>query len=101
MRILWVTKSGYSLYYYKKDNSTLEEDFFVRTKECLVPVEVKATNGRSKSLRVLIESNSYPDIRFGVKLTGGNIGNENGIITFPYFCTFLLKRYLSEYQYKD
>ena len=85
-----------SFYYYKKDNSTLEEDFFVRTKEYLVPVEVKATNGRSKSLRVLIESERYPDIRFGMKLIGGNIGKENGLISFPYFCSFLLKRYLAE-----
>ena len=87
-------KSGYDLYYYKKDNSTLEEDFFVRTRNYLVPVEVKATNGRSKSLRNLIENDNYPDITFGIKLIKGNIGIENGICTFPYFCTFLLKRYI-------
>ena len=87
-------KGGYDLYYYKKDNSTLEEDFFVRTKKYLVPVEVKATNGRSKSLRSLIESDKYPDITFGIKFIKGNIGIENGIRTFPYFCTFLLKRYI-------
>ena len=39
-------KSGYGLFYYKKDNSTLEEDFFVRTRDRLVPVEVKARTGR-------------------------------------------------------
>ena len=39
-------KSGYGLYYYKKDNSTLEQDFFVRKAEDLVPLEVKAKNGR-------------------------------------------------------
>ena len=41
------------LYYYKKENATLEEDFFVRTKDELVPVEVKANKNRSKSLRKL------------------------------------------------
>lgn len=91
-----LVKSGYNLYYYKKDNSTLEEDFFVRTKKYLVPVEVKANNGRAKSLRSLVQSEKYPEIVFGVKLVNGNIGNENGILTFPYFCAFLLKRYLSE-----
>ena len=34
-------KQGLGLYYYKKDNSTLEEDFFVRSKNELIPVEVK------------------------------------------------------------
>lgn len=89
-----LVKSGYGLYYYKKENATLEEDFFVRTRDSLVPVEVKATNGRSKSLRTLIKSENYPDIKFGIKLIKGNIGIENDIHTFPYFCTFLLKRYI-------
>lgn len=89
-------KSGYSLYYYKREDSILEEDFFVRTSDLLVPVEVKATSGRSKSLKTLIESERYPDIRCGIKLTGGNIGYSNNIYTFPYFCAFLLKRYLKE-----
>lgn len=89
-----LVKSGYGLYYYKKENATLEEDFFVRTRDSLVPVEVKATNGRSKSLRTLIKSENYPDIKFGIKLIKGNIGIENDIHTFPYFCTFLLKRYM-------
>ena len=35
-------KQGLGLYYYKKENATLEEDFFVRTKDALIPVEVKA-----------------------------------------------------------
>lgn len=89
-------KSGLELYYYKRENSTLEEDFFVRTASELVPVEVKAANGRAKSLRTLIESGKYADIHWGIKLTGGNIGSEEGISTFPYFCTFLLKRYLKQ-----
>lgn len=89
-----LVKSGYQLYYYKREDSTLEEDFFVRASEALVPVEVKPVNGRSKSLRTLIESDKYPDIQYGIKLTGGNIGYDRGIYTFPYFCTFLLKRYL-------
>lgn len=89
-----LTKCGYSLYYYKKENSTLEEDFFVRTKESLIPVEVKAKRGTAKSLRTLIQSERYTDIHFGIKFTAGNIGYSNGIYTFPYFCAFLLKDYL-------
>ena len=92
-------KCGYDLHYYKREDSTLEEDFFVRTKEYLVPVEVKAKRGTAKSLRTLIQSDKYPDIQCGLKFTGVNIGYENGIYTFPYFCAFLLKRYLQTAQF--
>ncbi|MGN1159657.1 MAG: ATP-binding protein [Lachnospiraceae bacterium] len=89
-----MVKSGYSLYYYKREDSTLEEDFFVRTSNDLIPVEVKSTNGRSKSLRTLISSDRYADIHYGIKFISGNIGYHDHIYTFPYFCTFLLKQYL-------
>ena len=36
----------------------------------------------------------YPDIGWGIKLTGGNIGFSDKIYTFPYFCAFLLKEYI-------
>ena len=87
-------KQGLGLYYYKKESATLE-DFFVRTKDELVPVEVKANNNRSRFLRKLISSDSYSDIHWGIKLADSNVGIEDGICTFPYFCTFLLKKYLS------
>lgn len=90
-----LVKEGYHLYYYRKTDSTLEEDFFVRTASELVPLEVKSQNSKSKSLRMLIDSDHYPEIHFGIKLIGGNIGKVNNVITFPYFCTFLLKKYLS------
>ena len=88
-----LVKSGYKLYYYRKDSGTLEEDFFLRTASNLVPVEVKAKNGNSKSLRALISSDKYSDIEFGFKLSANNIGYQDKIYTFPYFCTFLLKKY--------
>ena len=90
-----LVKSGYALYYYKREDSTLEEDFFVRTQHSLVPVEVKATNGSSKSLATLIDSDKYVDIKFGVKLCNGNVGYNGKFYTFPYFCAFLLKQFLS------
>ena len=44
-------KEGYNLYYYQKDNSTLEMDFFIRSKDYLIPVEVKSSeNNKSDSL---------------------------------------------------
>lgn len=91
-----LVKAGYELYYYKSDNTTLEEDFFVRTADSLIPLEVKSGNSASRSLRTLIASERYPDITSGIKLAHANIGRTNTIITFPYFCSFLLKRYLKE-----
>ena len=90
-----LVKCGYELYYYKREDSTLEEDFFVRTASDLIPVEVKAVDGRSKSLRALIDGKKYSDIHYGIKFSGRNIGYSDNIYTFPYFCAFLLKRYLS------
>lgn len=87
-------KQGLGLYYFKRDNSSLEEDFFVRTSNALIPVEVKANDKRAKSLATLIKNDNYRDISWGIKLIAGNVGYANGIYTFPYFCAFLIKRYL-------
>ena len=92
-----LVKAGYKLYYYKKENATLEEDFFIRSADNLIPVEVKAKGGRSKSLRTLISSDKYPDIAYGFKLSANNIGYSEKIYTFPYFCAFLLKRFMKTF----
>ena len=89
-------KQGFGLYYYKKENASLEEDFFVRTQNTLVPVEVKANSNQSKALSALISNKRYQDISFGIKLGDVNVGHANQIYTFPYFCAFKLKEYLKE-----
>ena len=89
-------KQGLGLYYYKKENASLEEDFFVRTQNTLVPVEVKANSNQSKALSALISNKRYQDISFGIKLGDVNVGHANQIYTFPYFCAFKLKEYLKE-----
>ena len=89
-----LTKSGYGLYYYKRDDSTLEEDFFVRSAEHLIPIEVKAKRGTAKSMRTLIGSDKYPDVQYGIKFSHNNVGYSDNIYTFPYFCAFLLKRFI-------
>ncbi len=96
-----LVKSGYKLYYYKREDSTLEEDFFIRSSDSLIPVEVKARSGKAKSLKTLIESEKYEDIKYGFKLSYGNIGYEEKIYTFPYFCTFLLKRFMKEFKFAE
>ena len=93
-----LVKQGYKLYYYKRSDSTLEEDFFIRSSSSLIPLEVKAKNGQAKSMRTLIASDKYEDIRYGFKLSAGNIGHEEHFYTFPYFCAFLLKRFMKDFR---
>lgn len=89
-----LVKQGYELFYYKNEKSTVEMDFFIRDAESLVPIEVKAIDSATASLKNLIEK--YPDIHYGIKLCAKNIGFNGKFYTFPYFCTFLLKRYMLE-----
>ena len=91
-----LVKQGYSLYFYKNEKGTIEMDFFVRDARKLIPVEVKATDGSTVSLNNLIDSEKYKDIQYGIKLGYKNIGFNGKFYTFPYFITFLLKRYLRE-----
>lgn len=91
-----LVKQGYQLYYYNSDKPALEMDFFVRDADSLIPVEVKATDGATASLNNLLKENKYHDIKYGVKLGYKNIGFNGKFYTFPYFLTFLLKRFISE-----
>lgn len=91
-----LVKSGYNLFYYKRQNPSIEEDFFLRTANELVPLEVKASNDKARSLSKLIQSDNYPEIKFGIKLVKGDIGVDSNILTFPHFCAFLLKRLLKD-----
>ena len=91
-----LVKQGYPLYFYKNEKGTMEIDFFVRDKDSLIPVEVKAMDGATVSLNKMIESEKFPDVRYGIKLGNKNIGWNGKFYTFPYFLTFLLKRFLRE-----
>jgi len=42
-------QTWHKVFYFKKEDSTLEEDFFIRSTASLIPVEVKAKSGRAKS----------------------------------------------------
>ena len=91
-----LVKSGYSLFFYKNDKSTVEMDFFVRDRDSLIPVEVKAIDGSTASLNKLIDSDKYSDIKYGIKFGNKNIGFNGKFYTFPYFLVFLLRRFLKE-----
>ena len=94
-----LSKSGAPLVYYKREDSTLEMDFFLRDADHLVPVEVKAGSSKAKSIRTLIDSSHYPDITWGIKLVNGNVGFANGVLTLPQWTAFLLKRLLASHDH--
>ena len=92
-----LVKQGYDLYFYRNEKSTVEMDFLVRDLSSLVPVEVKASNAATRSLNKLVDPNGkFPNVRYGIKRCAQNIGFNGLFYTFPYFLTFLLKRFLHE-----
>ena len=90
-----LVKQGYNLDFFRNQKSTVEMDFFVRDKSSLIPIEVKAEDNATASLNNLIKKDTYSDIKYGIKLANKNIGFNGKFFTFPYFLTFLLKKYLS------
>lgn len=91
-----LVKQGYRLFYYHSDKPALEMDFFIRSADSLIPVEVKANDGATASLNRLLTDDKYNDVKYGIKLGYRNIGFNGKFYTFPYFLTFLLKRFVAE-----
>lgn len=91
-----LVKQGYRLFYYHSDRPALEMDFFIRSADSLIPVEVKANDGATASLNRLMNDDKYNDVKYGIKLGYRNIGFNGKFYTFPYFLTFLLKRFVAE-----
>lgn len=91
-----LVKQGYRLFYYHSDRPALEIDFFIRDADSLIPVEVKANDGATASLNRLLNDDKYNDVKYGIKLGYRNIGFNGKFYIFPYFLTFLLRRFVAE-----
>jgi len=81
-------KNGKNLYYFSKP-SGLEIDFITKIKNEIVAVEVKSTNGNTKSLNELLKNDKY-NVSNAIKLINGNIGQNNNIYTIPLYMSFLI-----------
>ena len=92
-----LVKQGYKLYFYKNEKGTIKMDFFIRDKNSLIPIEVKANDNATISLNNLINSEKYKDIKYGIKLCNKNIGFNGKFYTFPYFLAFFLKKFLRKH----
>lgn len=71
-------------------------DFFIRDKDSLIPIEVKANDNATISLNNLIDNKKYKNIKYGIKLCNKNIGFNGKFYTLPYFLAVFLKRYFRE-----
>lgn len=93
-------KQGYNLYFYKDERGSIEIDFLVRDSNSLVPIEVKAEDSATKSLNKMIDSDSFEDVKYGIKYYNKNIGFNGKFYTFPYFLFCFTKQFLKEHNSK-
>lgn len=82
-----LAKRGEELYYYKKEDSTLEIEFILERDSKLVPVEVKARKGSTRSLNELLKMDN---IERGYKLTAQNTGVVEKKITLPLYMAAII-----------
>lgn len=82
-----LAKRGEELYYYKKEDSILEIEFILERDCKLVPVEVKARKGSTRSLNELLKMDN---IERGYKLTAQNTGVVEKKITLPLYMAAII-----------
>lgn len=82
-----LAKRGEELYYYKKEDSTLEIEFILERDCKLVPVEVKARKGSTRSLNELLKMDN---IERGYKLTAQNTGVVEKKITLSLYMAAII-----------
>ncbi len=78
-------RNGHPVRYYRNDDAEVE--FLIENDDGVVPVEVKASAGRSRSLDRLLAGAAVP---YGVKLTGGNVGVAGKKVTLPHYMSMFL-----------
>ena len=83
-------KQGLGLYYFKKENSQLEEDFFVRSKSELIPIEVKSGDRYTYSSLNKLRDKYKDYIDRPIIIHTKDLKEENGILYLPIYMTCLL-----------
>ena len=87
-------KKGIPLNYYKPDEGNQEIEFLLANNDGVIPIEVKAGNGKTLSLNKFIEKFKPP---YALKFINGNIGTDGKRVTMPLY----MAMFLSAYEYKD
>jgi len=83
------SKQGRKLFYFRKD-SGLEIDFVENIKGEIAIIEVKATTGRSKSAKTVLNNDNYA-AKICYKLSENNIGVADKMVTLPYYMVMFLE----------
>ena len=83
------SKNQKKLYYFHKD-SGLEIDFVTVVDDKTTIIEIKATNGNTKSAKTVLENKTKYSVDQLIKLGEYNIGKQDNIITLPYYLAFLI-----------
>ena len=83
----FLLKKGLPLYYYCKENNSVEVEFLIERDAKPVPIEVKAKRGTTTSLNIVLNK---PNIEIGYKFGAGNVGIEGKKITLPLFMAMFI-----------
>ena len=96
----FLCKSGQKLYYFHKD-SGLEVDFLTRFKGECVLIEVKAKNGKAKSMMTVLKHKNTYHVNNAIKIGQYNVGREGEVLTIPLYMGFLIKEKLADVMIPD
>lgn len=83
------SKMDRKLFYYHK-NSGLEIDFVTRYENKSTLIEVKATNGNTKSANYILNNYNIYFVEKCIKISQNNIGYIDNKLSIPYYLVFLL-----------
>lgn len=86
----FLCKSEIPLYYFHKV-SGLELDFLMRNNGKCIPIEVKATTGKSKSLNTVLKNRDVYHIDNGIKLGNYNVGRVSSVLTLPLYMGAIIR----------
>ncbi|MBQ1885160.1 MAG: ATP-binding protein [Bacteroidales bacterium] len=80
-------KKNLPLYYYKKDDTSVEIEFVLTSGISPVPVEVKSKNGRTQSLNTVL---TWQGINLGYKFGTCNVGVDGKKVSMPLYLAMYL-----------
>ncbi|MCL2890648.1 MAG: ATP-binding protein [Methanomassiliicoccaceae archaeon] len=80
-------KKEIPLNYYKPKEGKQEIEFLLANEDGIIPIEVKARNGKTLSLTKFIEKFKPP---YALKFIDGNVGTDGKRITMPHYMSMFL-----------
>ena len=80
-------KKHLPLFFYKKDDSSVEIEFVLTSGISPLPIEVKSKNGRTQSLNTVL---TWQGINLGYKFGNFNVGIDGSKISMPIYLGMFL-----------